>query len=167
MSAVVSSADISPDSRSPSNYQQAHDALEALGWDTVEAVFTSPSPQVTLASVRGDIRRSSFWEQNHGDLKSFVVKSPDGDVVRVSIEDESMSVHCQGTHLAEDFSPEVVDELGLSHFLGVCVMVSFQSVDEYIDRNGLRPVVNEVKRRRWAIMMSLALFAAVCQAIGL
>ena len=71
-----------------------------------------------------------------------------------------MSVHRYDDHPGSKHS-EDIPELGLAHSLGVYVMVSSRAIDQYIDQHGLRPVVNEVKRRRWAIMMGLALFAAL------
>ncbi len=116
--------------------------------------------RVSSANIYGDVERSEFWKRHQDSLESFLVKSPNGDLVRFKVLGDSVSVRRYDDN-PTDHSSEDVPELGVNHYLGVCVMVSFQAVDEYIERNGLRPVVDEVKRRRWVIMMGLALFAAL------
>ncbi|MBC9985292.1 hypothetical protein E4P24_02760 [Haloferax sp. AS1] len=90
------------------------------------------------------------------------MKSPSGEVVRVSFEGKRVSINRYSNLPTERSSTGNVD-FGVAHYLGVCMVVSFQAIDEYIDRNGLRPVINEIKRRRWTIMMGLALFTVVCK----
>lgn len=55
-------------------------------------------------------------------------------------------------------SLESIDNL---YILSLCFQYSLYKVDLFIDDNGLRPVINEVKQRRWVMMLALTMYAAV------
>jgi hypothetical protein len=164
---VVASTDIRPDDVTPSNFEEVHDAFSvANNWNTVEGTVRPESARIDTAKLYGGLDESEHWEHSRGNIISFAVRSADGDVLRFSLEDDSVTVHRYGEN-SEEADDIEIPEWTTVHFVGVCLMVSMRAVDQFIDKNGLRPVVGEVERRKWAIMMALALLTAVSQTGGL
>jgi hypothetical protein len=146
---------------SHADLQQLHDELLSAGWRGTSVSFNPPSKNVAATHIYGsaDIDKCGIWSsfRDSADLRSFVVKSDDGRAIRFALDDDSVAIDRLGT--SNQDPNENLPNLQMAYLLGICLLYTIYLVDNFIDQNGLRPVVDEVKERRWAIMLACAILA--------
>lgn len=153
----------------PSSFA-AFDELESLSarlpterWKVCSATVEPESERVDIATLRGDLGSDSAerYLNETGELRSLVVKTEEGELVRFTLHEGSVEVHRDRESV--DQSDSEISGSETVYFVVTVLLYAMWSVDCYIDRNGLRPVIDEVKERRWTITLACAILTTFCQ----
>lgn len=165
MGAVVAGSAGAFDSLEPSEISTP-DELECLrhvmisdNYQNISASFEAVSDHVVKATIQGNIEDDTGFSryQDRAKLRSFLLKSDTGRTVRFTLEGDSVSIHRYGgTTKKSDIE---LPDYPMVYLVAQAILYAIYSVDQFIDRNGLRPVVEEVKERRWAILVTCSILA--------
>lgn len=133
---------------------------------TATSVFIEPhSDSVESIHIEGvsDLDRCKEWQAKRKSAKllSFAVKSREGKAIKFSVDGESLNIN-RYRESTDQSNSELPDSQRF-YLIGTALIYAIWSVDRYIDRNGLRPVIDEVKRRRWVIFVACSLITVYCQ----
>lgn len=87
------------------------------------------------------------------DLQSLSLQSDDGDLLRYSVSNQS----------TQSTVPVDYPRSQIALFIGTVFAYSIREVDQFIERNGLRPVVDEGKKRQWVVTVATVILTACYQ----
>ena len=152
-----------PGNLTPENFEAVHDAFSAAeDWTHTEiSILADATPHIDSIELSGNISEDNIYEER-GKIRAFTVKSTEGDLVRFSLEGGSVSVQTHRPNTSSSASVSYPEWTSV-HMIGVFLLFAFHSVDQFIEKNGLRPVVDEVEERKWAIMLALQMIAVAYQ----
>lgn len=144
----------------PDDLEDLQKNLHSTDWKPKSASFSPEDERLQTATLNGELDNSPALSRlrDSAELQSFTVKHPDGEPVRFTLKDGEVDIHQYSDYSTE---PAIHHPDYLTIFLvGHAFLYAMYSVDQLIDRNGLRPVVDEVKERRWVILVTCAILAA-------
>jgi len=124
--------------------------VEAPESPTVDRIQFTPAREVSSLS---ELEIDRFIP-DEGQIKGIRYSFPESDFYKIDFNGDS-------DISSETASPEITPDINHVFVLSLCMRYAFYRIDEYIDTNGLRPVVDEMKRRRWALTLTVAVYAAV------
>ncbi|WP_436908458.1 hypothetical protein [Halosimplex marinum] len=152
----INQSDIS----TPDELESLRSELVSGECKVVSESFEAVSDYVEKATIHGDIDTDPEFSRFHdrAELRSFILKPEDGGAVRFTLEGDSVSVRRYGQ--STDETDVELPEYQTVYFVGQVILFAMYSVDRFIDRNGLRPVVDEIKERRWVILVTCSILAA-------
>lgn len=134
----------------PEDLENLRDKLIADSYQTLSAIYEPQAETVEKKVVYGELDESPTYSslKESGDVCSLHVKSDDGSIIRFSLKDSGVEIHRYGE------SPQQPDnDLQKINLVATVLLYVMWEVNKFIDQNGLRPVVNEIKQRRWVIML--------------
>lgn len=139
----------------PAELEELGQKLSDDHWKARSAIYEPIQGRVDSAKLTGDLDNSveSPRIEVAADLQSLSLLSDDGDLVRFSVSNQSN----QAT------GPVDYPGSQTALFIGTVFAYSMREVDRFIDRNGLRPVVDEANERRWVIMLTATILATYGQ----
>lgn len=149
----------SPEVSTPDELESLHDKLISGELQNVSASFEPVPDHIEKATVQGDIKQDSELSsfQDRAKLQSFALKLEEGGAVRFSLADDTLSIH-QYTRSNEEPNVELPEYQSV-YLVAQVTLYAMYSVDRFIERNGLRPVVDEIKERRWVILVTCSILA--------
>lgn len=124
-------------------------------WKARSATYKPQTGKVDSVKLTGDLDDTVEISRIEAtaELQALSLQSDDGDLLRYSVSIQST----QSTGTVDH--PRSQTAL----FIGTVFAYSIREVDLFIERNGLRMVVDEVKRRRWALTVATAILTAYYQ----
>ena len=143
----------------PDEMESLRHELISDEWQNISASFEAVSDHVEKATIHGNIEEDTGFlrYQDRAKLRSFLLKSDNGGAVRFTLEGDSVSIHRYGG-TTEEPDVELPDHQTV-YLVAQATLYAMYSVDRFIARNGLRPVVDEVKERRWVILVTCSILA--------
>jgi len=143
-------------------FEDIEKAYEKFGTIT-SAKFNSTSEAIDSCTISGKettIHETVQYTEltDNGQLISFTAAVGNEQVL---VKQERGSVSIKKIN-REDSDIQLPDWQSV-YLIFVALVSATVYIDEFIDRNGLRPAVTELKRRRWIIITTTAVIAALLQ----
>lgn len=154
--------------KSQREFEKFYGEMAEAGTTIRKASFRgADSDYIDYASTSGDISGSHFDLSlfgNNSELQSFGIQTNDGEFIEYVFQSGSLDVRRVQEHLAKEKKSveekyDHLPEWQSVYFASVCTLYAMYLIDNFIDANGLRPVVTEIERRKWAILLGLYLFS--------
>lgn len=151
------------DISTPDELESLRNDLVSGDYQHVSASFEAVSDYLEGVSIQGESKADAEFSrfQDRAKLQSFILKADGGGSVQLCLERESVSVYRYGQTTGETAID--LPDYQTAYLVAQSLLYAMYSVDRFIDQNGLRPVVDEVKERRWVILVTCSLLTAYCQ----
>lgn len=139
------------------------EASDNLSLNEVEellvAEYDPESPQLESITISGELSDNPRFQEvaNTGQLQSVVARIRGDSLIQFTVDGESLRVEEIEGGKPVRGSPE----WETIYLFGQLFLYVTWSVDQFIEQNGLRPVVDEIKKRRWVLMLTATLFIAL------